>query len=105
MHSPYRGTRPSRWPRITQQLVERHPLSPKEIVDVVLLCWDSILASSIGTRGFRIGADIFPKPQIMGFFLHELMPLELQARYPGIWRPDASGKDKDLVPLQKSFAT
>ena len=76
MHSPYRGTRPSRWPRVTQQLVERHPLSPQEIVDVVLLCWDSILASSIGTRGFRIGADIFPKPQIMGFFLHELMPLE-----------------------------
>ena len=96
-HSPYRGTRPSVWPRVTRQLVERHPLPPEEIVEVVLHCWDSIFASTIGARAFRFGADIFPKPQIVGFLLHELIPLELQARHPGIWRADVSGDDKDLV--------
>jgi ScaI-like restriction endonuclease len=96
-HSPYRGTRRSEWPRVTRRLVQGHPLQPEEIVEVVLHCWDSIFASSIGTRGFRLGADIFPKPQIVGFLLHELIPLELQARHPGVWRADVSGDEKDLV--------
>jgi hypothetical protein len=72
-------------------------LSPDEIVDVVLGAWDSIFASRMGTKGFRIGRDISPKPQIMGFFLHELIPLELAARYPKEWRVEASPRDKDIV--------
>lgn len=97
MESPYRGIPPADWGQVTRRLVKRHPLKPPEIVDVVLGCWESLFASSIGTRSFRIGVDMFPKPQIMGFFLHELIPLELQARYPKMWRADISGNDKDLV--------
>ena len=44
-----------------------------------------------------IGRDIQPKPQIMGFLLHELIPLELQSRHPGEWRPEKAKNDKDLV--------
>jgi hypothetical protein len=66
-------------------------------VEVVLSSWDSIFDSAIGTKGFTIGQHIFPKPQIMGFFLHELIPLELQERYPDVWRIDKTGDDKDLV--------
>lgn len=51
----------------------------------------------MGTKGFRIGVDIFPKPQIMGFFLHELIPLELAARYPMEWRIEKTAADKDIV--------
>lgn len=98
--SPYEGLPPSEWERVTRQLVKKHPLSPREIVEVVLGCWESLFASSLGTRGFRIGLDIFPKPQIMGFLLHELVPLELQSRHPKTWRTDVSSGEKDLVHIQ-----
>ncbi len=33
----------------------------------------------------------------MGFFLHELIPLEIARRHPGVWRWEASAEDKDVV--------
>ena len=88
MASPYSGLAPDRWVRVTQNLIDEHPLDPSEIVEVVLSAWDSIFSSKLGPKRFHIGKDIFPKPQIMGFFLHELIPLELTARYPNEWRGD-----------------
>ena len=35
----------------------------------------------------------------MGFFLHELIPLELAYRYPDLWRRDKASDEKDLVYL------
>jgi hypothetical protein len=81
----------------TRRLIAAHPLSSKEIVEVVLLSWDAIFKSKIGPHGFRIGKHLFPKPQIMGFLLHELIPLEFSARYPLVWRGDKSSGEKDLV--------
>lgn len=97
MRSPYKGVPPDRWLEVTRDLVKKHPLSTQEIVDVVLSSWDSIFASGIGPKDFRIGKDIFPKPQIMGFFLHELIPLELAARNSNLWRGETSSDDKDIV--------
>ena len=97
MKSPYNGTTPDQWESITKQLIKKHPLEPKEIVDVVLTSWKTILESGFGRKGFKIGVDIFPKPQIMGFFLHELVPLELAARYPKAWRGETQASDKDIV--------
>jgi hypothetical protein len=97
MDSPYFGLPASEWLDITRQLVERHPLATEEIVETVLVSWQSIFDSRLGTKGFRIGYDIFPKPQTMGFLLHELIPLELAAKYPKYWRGDTSASDKDLV--------
>lgn len=97
MVSPYRGVPHNKWSAITCKLIEKHPLSTDEIINVVLSSWDSIFASSMGSKGFKIGVEIFPKPQIMGFFLHELIPLELAERYPETWRPETSSSDKDLV--------
>jgi hypothetical protein len=65
-------------------------------VDVVLLSWSAIFESRLGGK-FRIGHEISPKPQIMGFLLHELIPLELQSRYPDIWRPEKVKGDKEIV--------
>ena len=97
MTSPYKGVEVSKWQEITRRLVDDHPLKKSEIIDVVLGTWDAIFASSLGASGFHIGRDIFPKPQIMGFLLHELIPLELAARYPGVWPGDKGGSDKDIV--------
>ena len=100
--SPYAGLRKKRWLEKTRELVEAHPLDQQEIVDIVLQSWNAIFRSKIGPKGFRIGRHIFPKPQIMGFFLHELIPLEFEARYPGVWRGDRTGEDKDLVYIPDS---
>ncbi len=97
MASPYKGLRPEKWLDITRQLVKAHPLKATEVVEVVLATWDSIFDSRMGTGAFHIGKDIFPKPQIMGFFLHELIPLELATRYPKSWRGERTSGDKDIV--------
>ena len=67
-----------------------------ELVDVVLVSWSAIFESRLGGK-FRIGHEITPKPQIMGFLLHELVPLELQSRHPDTWRPEKAKDDKDIV--------
>ena len=80
MNSPYKGKKPNQWLAVTKQLIAKHPLSTKEIKEVVLDSWEEIFRSKIGKKPYRIGKDIFPKPQIMGFFLHEIIPLEFERR-------------------------
>lgn len=97
MNSPYQNKKPSDWLAITKSLLKKHPLAPEEIKEVVLQSWDDIFLSKIGRRGYKIGKDIYPKPQILGFFLHELIPLEFEKRYLGKWRREISARDKDLI--------
>lgn len=100
--SPYEGLPAKKWPAKTKRLIAMHPLHADEIVEVVLLCWDAIFASKIGPHRFVIGKHLFPKPQIMGFFLHELIPLEFAARYPKEWRGEKRADEKDLVHIPDS---
>jgi hypothetical protein len=93
--SPYDGLQPAEWLAKTRELIAAYPLSPEALVTATLAAWESIFASSIG--GFYIGRNIFPKPQVMGFFLHELIPLKLSEMFPGIWREDRRADEKDLV--------
>lgn len=95
MPSPYEKLPTNRWFKKTAQLIEKHPLTTREIVDVVLRSWASIFDSAIG--GYKIGTHIFPKPQVMGFFLHELIALEFAHRYPEVWRGEQAAHEKDLV--------
>lgn len=97
MPSPYDGLPVSQWREKTLALIEQHPLDPNELYDVVMQSWTSIFQSSLGEREFHIGVDVFPSPQIMGFFLHEFVPLEFERRYPGIWRKERDSSDKDIV--------
>jgi len=97
MSSPYAGKNPKDWSAVTKILIKKHPLSTQEIKEVVLQSWNDIFQSKIGKRGYKIGKDIYPKPQILGFFLHELIPLEFEKRYPKKWRREISAKDKDLI--------
>ncbi len=97
VESPYTGLTQAKWPERTKELVEAHPLDVNEIVEVVLQSWNSIFDSKIGVSGFTIGEHIFPKPQIMGFLLGELVPLEFEARHPDMWRGEKVASDKDIV--------
>ena len=103
MASPYSGLESTHWLKTTKRLVKKHPLQPDEIVEVVLSTWKSIFESKMGTKGFHIGQEIFPKPQIMGFLLHELIPLELSSRYPKEWRGEKDSSDKDIVYIPDNY--
>jgi len=96
MPSPYDDIPPVGWAARTAELIESHPLDTGEIVEVVLASWDAIFESRLGGK-FRIGHEIYPQPQIMGFLLHALIPLELAARHPKLWRPEQTKLDKDIV--------
>src|SRR3990167_1159600 len=95
--TPYRGLPSCRWEQKTRALVRAHPLDMDEIVKVVLKVWTDILTLSIGSKPFKIGSDLFPAPQVMSFFLHELIPLELARLYPGVGREEKSSNEKALV--------
>lgn len=68
-----------------------------EIVETILSAWDLILSDSVIGGKYRIGVDLFPTPQIMGDFLHELIPLLLDKQHQGIWRKGRTANEKDLV--------
>ncbi len=101
MPSPYENKNIEKWIPITKSLVDKHPFDQEEIKNVVLESWEQIFRSKIGDKpSFIIGKDIFPKPQIMGFLLHELISLALETKYPKEWRKEECSKDKDLVNLR-----
>ena len=96
MGSPYDNRIVSEWQSITKSLVHNHPLDEKEIVGIVLEAWDRILITKIGGE-LQIGIDIFPSPQILGNYLHELIPVILNRKYPQLWRKEHTKGDKDMV--------
>jgi len=95
--SPYSGLSVQKWEKRTRQLINNHPLDPKEIYSVVIKVWNDIFNSGIGSKPFRIGSDLFPRPQVMAYFLHELIPLEFAHRYPEKWRREETPDEKDMV--------
>lgn len=97
MVSPYEGIARNKWRDVTDALIEDHPLNMQEVVEVVLKVWEDIFLSGIGSKPFKIGVDLFPRPQIMAYFLHELMPLELARRHPDVWRRELTASEKDIV--------
>jgi hypothetical protein len=96
MESPYKNQPITAWKDITESLIRKHPIDESFIIEIVLTAWNSIVSSKIAGE-FQIGKDIFPKPQIMGFLLHEVIPLYLKKKYPENWREDRNTGDKDLV--------
>lgn len=91
--SPYSGKDIDLWHDITLELINRHPLRDK-IVPIVLKSWDDIFNSRIGS--FAIGEDIFPSPQIMSFFLHELVAHYLSLEFPEEYKVGTEKHEKDV---------
>jgi len=91
MNDPY-PRHPSKWPATTDALLARFPVQMKKIVEIVLASWEDIFHSKIGVHSYQIGREIWPEPQIMGFLLHELIPLNLAAAFQGEWRRGGTGK-------------
>jgi len=91
--SPYFGVRDGDRQEVTRQLLSAHPLTGLDLARAVTQAWDDIFDSRIGLG--QIGTDIFPDPQIMGYLLHELIPIRVSAAFRG-WRKDRDKWEKDL---------
>lgn len=91
--SPY-GKNVNKWSAITDRLIALHPITNEELVTTVLTSWASIFNSNIGQ--FFIGKDIFPTPQIMCFFLHELVAHNLGLLHPDVYRVGTKKHEKDI---------
>ena len=102
MTSPYFGKPTSEWLAVTERLIAEHPLTETGIVDCCISAWNDIYHSKIGRHGITIGKDIFVRPQIIGALLHELIPAEMVATYPGQWRREEEVDDKDIVYIPDS---
>lgn len=102
MTSPYNNADLSDWCHITDQLIKNHPLKVDDIISAVLESWEKILNTKIGDE-LQIGVDIFPSPQIMGNYIHELIPVVLSKKYPGIWKKEFYKEDKDLVYIPNDY--
>src|SRR5262245_15182736 len=110
MQSPYDGKSVDEWAAITRSLLNSHPLKPlttTELVDTVLLAWKLICQDTVIGGKIRLGVDLFPKPQILGELLHEVIPYLLQQAHPKEWRPDIAKDEKDMVylPDKERFST
>ena len=93
MESPYKNLPKEKWMEKTRELVDNHPLKDK-IKDVVLKSWNDIFNSKIGS--FSIGKEIFPSPQILSFFLHELVAHYLSLMYPNRYKVGELKGEKDV---------
>jgi hypothetical protein len=96
-NSPFTNLTPEMWKNKTLELINIHPINPNEMYEIVQKVWSDIFKSGIGSKPFNIGVDLFPRPQIMAYLLHELIPLELAYRYPELWRREETVDEKDLV--------
>ena len=94
MKNPY-SLNTSKWMATTKKLLEQSPLSMPSLVNIVLGSWEDIFHSKIGLKEYQIGKHIWPEPQIIGFLLHEIIPLNLAAAYPGQWRRGAASDECD----------
>jgi hypothetical protein len=88
---------PKTWAAVTDGLLAAFPISMPEISEIVLASWEDIFHSRLGRKAYQIGRDIWPEPQIMGFLLHELIPLNLVAAHPKQWRRGAPARECDAV--------
>jgi hypothetical protein len=96
MNNPFSGNSKN-WAALTEKLLKKFPIPMNEMAEIVLASWEDIFHSRIGSKAYQIGRDIWPEPQIMGFLLHELIPLNLAATHPKEWRRGASSTECDAV--------
>lgn len=101
--SPYANKHKSEWKKITENLVSEHPIGDNTLVDMIISAWNDIFQTSIGRHNLKIGKHIFPKPQVIGALLHELIPAEISASAPKEWRGEKTADDKDIVYIPNDY--
>lgn len=94
---PYENLDETEFSKRTEELITMFPINMSTIVDIVLESWDDIFTVTNENGDFNIGKTIFPKPQMMGFFLESLINQKIKKIDPKTWVPDPSGFAKDIA--------
>jgi len=96
--SPYAGQPAKKWKEITQSLLAVHPLKENVILEVALLAWQKVWATTIGTGRTAIRlTDLDVPATVIGYFFEVLFAKEMENRFPGQWRGTRNKEEKDLV--------
>lgn len=93
---PYEGIEEQHWENVTVDLINKFPIPMDVIKEIVLDSWNEIFTITNSSHDFAIGKTIFPKPQILGFFLEEIITQKIHRLDPETWVPDPTGYSKDL---------
>ncbi|NHV27593.1 ScaI family restriction endonuclease [Burkholderia sp. D-99] len=94
---PYQNAPISKWPQITESLVQQHPLGLEEIRDIALSAWQAVWSTRIGTDLNHLPLkNVLPPATVIGYFFEKLFSHELARRYPALWRGSASAAEKDI---------
>ncbi len=94
--SPYHNRPTTEWSEITQELIDRFPLSGGTLVEIVKEAWEDLYTSTFGRAKLVVGTDVFLPAQATGVILEKLIVLELIRRDKG-WRSGAGNAEKDVV--------
>ena len=97
MDSLYTDKNLDEWKSITADLLDKNPLNIEEIVEITLDAWERIFQSEI--CDLKIGKDIYPNPQMMGYFIETIIASHLSKKYPDIWKHGREKTEKDIVCL------
>lgn len=81
----------------TVQQIEKLPFKVSEIPEIVCNSWEDIFTISDANKDFVIGKSVFPKPQMMGFFLETLIAKRFEKLNGRIWVSDQTGFAKDIT--------
>ena len=68
--SPYLEIPISGWKDITKELVNKHPLSKKELLEIVLISWDRLWQTNVG--GHVQIKDVELPSTVVGYFFQKL---------------------------------
>lgn len=81
----------------TIQQIKKLPFNVSEIPEIVCHSWEDIFTISDTNKDFVIGKTVFPKPQMMGFFLETLIAKRFEKMDGEIWISDPTGFAKDIT--------
>lgn len=84
----------------TIQQIKKLPFNVNEIPEIVCRSWEDIFTISDVNKDFVIGKTVFPKPQMMGFFLETLIAKRFEKLNGENWISDPTGFAKDITNLK-----
>ena len=99
--SPYKGKAETEWLTITEELVEKHPLSTSEILEISLIAWDKLWTTKVGNI-ITLNEVELPAT-VVGYFFQKLFAHELSSRYKDKWIGEQNKADKDIVYINDTF--
>lgn len=104
MFNPYENIPIYRWPEVTDNLINQHPLSLQEIHEVAIYSWTALWQTKIGSGDAILNIqDIAPPATVIGYFFEKLMAKELERRYPNLWAGGTKSDHKDLHYLNNPY--